>query len=108
MRLILDELHEIYCVQLPCAKFLMSSMSSSPIDSARDNTAPRFCLLLQLLLVLVRRAASCKLCVTTSAIDSIFFIWTACKIVAVVCITTKQPMCVCMHAMSERPYMAYL
>ena len=37
----------IYCLQLPCATFLMSSMSSSPIDIARDNTAPRCYLLLQ-------------------------------------------------------------
>ena len=96
----------IYCLQLPCATFLMSSTSSSPIDIARDNTAPRCWLLLQLSHVLVRPAASCKLRVTTSAIDSSFSIWTACKSVAVVvCMTTKH---VCMRAVSTRPYLGCL
>ena len=81
----------------------MSSMSSSPIDIARDNTAPICCLLSH---VLVRPATSCKLCVITSAIDSISSIWTACKSVAVVvCMTTKH---VSMRAVSARPYLGCL
>ena len=98
-----DILPMIYCLQLPCATFLMSSTSSSPIDIARDNTAPICCLLSH---VLVRPATSCKLCVITSAIDSISSIWTACKSVAVVvCMTTKH---VCMRAVSARPYLGCL